>query len=99
MKSRLPAVLALALALVALGHSIWLQRHAEVIAQNALLKREQEFVRSVAPDMRQVYQEMIGPSFSASTFHPTTLEELVRPFTSVLEKMSGAGEPSEKEPR
>src|SRR5438067_942088 len=88
MKDRLLTFLALAIAVAALSHSFSLQRRAASLADEALRRRETAIVRSAAPKVSQVCQDILGAAFQPASFHPTTLEELVRPLIAIVTKMS-----------
>ena len=100
MKDRLLTFFALTVAVVALGHSVWLQGRATTLADEALRRREAEIVRAAAPKVSIMCQDMLGPSFQPASFHPTTLEELVRPLIVIVTKMTTeTAEPQPAKPK
>ena len=100
MKDRLLTFLALTVAAVALGHSVWLQCRATALADEALTRREAEIVRAAAPKVSIFCQDLLGDSFQPATFHPTTLEELARPLIAIVTKMtSQTPEPQPANPK
>lgn len=88
MNNRLLSVLSLVLAVAALGHSFWLRHHVASHADDALRRREAALVRAAAPKVSEVCQDLLGESFKAASFHPTTLEELARPLVVIATQMS-----------
>jgi hypothetical protein len=92
MKDRALTILSLTIAIAALAHSVWLQQRAHGLARDALRERESEIVRAAAPQMARVYRDMMGQEADATTFQPTTLEELGRPLIRIITNMAGAGQ-------
>lgn len=89
MKDRTLIWLSLALSIAALGYAIWVHRHAEQMATEALRKRELEFVTSYTPKMREVYSGMTGHT-NVYASDPKTIEELFRPMVEMMNRLGGS---------
>lgn len=81
---RVFSILALVLALAALGHSFWVQSQADTRAREALRLREEELVRGVAPRFAEMLEVMSPQEFNAATWNPVTVEDLLRPMGTVI---------------
>ena len=88
MKDRLITLVSLSIAVAALGHSIWLQRNAASLADDALRRREAAIVRAATPKIALICQDMLGESFQPASFHPTTIEELALPLIKIINMTS-----------
>lgn len=95
MNERRITLLALILAVAALGHSLWLQSRAEKLADEALRRRERELVEKAAPKVRLIAFSQRGMG-DPKKFNPTTIEELFKPFADLISNMTGVPS-SEKE--
>lgn len=91
MKDRPLIYLSLAFSIAALAYAIWVHRHAEQMATEALRKREVEFVALYTPKMTQVYSDMGGYTNVFAT-PPKTIEELFRPMVEMMNRLGGSEE-------
>jgi hypothetical protein len=91
MKDRPLIYLSLAVSIAALAYAIWVHRHAEQTAAEALRKRELEFVTHYTSKMTQVYSDMGGYTNVFAT-PPKTIEELLRPMVEMMNRMGGSHE-------
>ena len=79
--------IALAVAVSALAHSLWVQWQAPARADEALRRREAELVRKAAPHVAEACVNML-PSFDEAGFQPATIEDLLRPVSEVISRFA-----------
>ncbi len=94
-------IISLLVALVAIGHSVWLHTRVETLAYEAVRKREQELVRDMTPTMQRVY-EGFGVKERIPE-NPSTLQELFAPISRMSESLRNtptfSAEPKTVRPR
>ncbi len=84
MKDRALVYLSLIVSVAALGYAAWVHRHAQSVAETALRERERQFVETLTPKVRQVYQ---GLGITNTVDHPTTLEGLFGPYLDTFNRV------------
>jgi hypothetical protein len=94
-KERALIYLSLVVSVAALCYATWVHQHSEQMAVQALRRRETELVTSLAPKVRTVYLDMLGKT-NAFAAAPTTLEELLRPLLTIVERVGELPEDSDK---
>jgi hypothetical protein len=87
MKDRILIYVSLILSLTALAYAAWVHHQgSEVLAMQALRRREAELVRHWAPNLNTAYRDML-PDYKAVATNATTLEELLAPLVKMMEQV------------
>ena len=86
MKDKLLVYLSLLISIAALCEAAWVRQHADQIADQALQKREQQFVQTFAPKVRETYA---GMGVTNMVANPTNLDQLFSPMVESINRMSG----------
>ena len=84
MKDKALTYFALAISIVALCYAAWVHQHAAKLAEQAIQKRERQFVQTLAPKVREIYQ---GLGVTNVVTNPTTLDELFGPYLETLNRI------------
>ena len=85
--------MSLVVALLAIAYAAWLHSRVDVLAYEALRRRESELVRHWAPKMAPIYAEMLAGTTRA-TENPETLEELFEPLVSLIDSLGDMPDPT-----
>jgi len=97
-KDRLLTYLSLIVSIAAFCYAAWVHQHAKQMAIQALRTRETELVRGFAPHMRDVFRDMLGKT-NALPADPTTLEELMGAWSTLMTGMVSEPSPPDDKPR
>lgn len=86
MKNRSLSVVSLVVALLAIAYGAWLHSRVEVMAYEAVRRREHELVRHWAPKMEPIYADILEGK-ARTTENPETLQELFEPLMSLFDSL------------
>jgi hypothetical protein len=84
MKDKALIFLSLVISMAALCYAAWLHQHSAQLAEQAVQKREQQFVQRFAPKVQQVY---LGLGVTNVVADAKTLDELFGPYLETLNRM------------
>lgn len=85
MKDKALVYLSLLTSITALCYAAWVHQHAEQMAEQALKKRERQFVQAFAPKIRETYRDL---GMTNTINNPTTLDDLFGPFLEGVNRLS-----------
>ena len=94
--------LVLSIAALVIAIFAWLQpssakpdpAQVRALVDAELQRRESEMVTALAPKFRRIYADMLGENekLDERALNPKTLADLLRPLTTIIEKMQGGPE-------
>jgi len=87
MKDRTLTIIALLLAVVAIGYAAWVHSRVEALAYEAVRQREKELVRHWTPKMDLIYRDMLAGTRVRLPENPQTLQELFEPLFFLAETL------------
>lgn len=75
------------ISIVALAFAVNAYFHADRMADEALFRREQRLIDRMWPDMKVIYDDLLGGSTEYSGEKPETLEGLIKPLIIMVEEV------------
>ena len=84
--NRTMSIAALVISLVALAFAAQAHLHADRMADQALLRREQRLIDRMWPDMQAIYDDLLEGSTGYTGEKPETLEGMFKPLITMVEE-------------
>jgi len=85
--NRIMSIAALVISVVALAFAAHTHLHADRMADQALLRREQRLIDRMWPDMKVIYDDLLGGSTGYTGEKPETLEGMLKPLITIVEEV------------